>query len=186
MPLSRVDEIKSNGGSFREVPISNLINSNYFQKDCEVFLGFGFKLLEKQRKNESVELKKLLKKEINCNFITDSDEDNDDEDNNSDEDDFDDELGFDNKKELQDLIKHTINPMKEQDEFVIYKSAIENFKQNNSDGFQKWSQSLSSADRTKLTDIIEMKRITIKDRDLEYSIPRKIVKIKRRNNQPSQ
>ena len=76
--------------------------------------------------------------------------------------------------------------MKEQDEFVIYKSAIENFKQNNSDGFQKWSQSLSSADRTKLTDIIEMKRITIKDRDLEYSIPRKIVKIKRRNNQPSQ
>ena len=26
MPLSRVDEIKSNGGSFREVPISNLIN----------------------------------------------------------------------------------------------------------------------------------------------------------------
>ena len=166
--------------------ISNLINSNYFQKDCEVFLGFGFKLLEKQRKNESVELKKLLKKEINCNFITDSDDENDDEDNNSDEDDYDGLLGFDNKKELQDLIKHTINPMKEQDEFVIYKSAIENFKQNNSDGFQKWSQSLSSADRTKLTDIIEMKRITIKDRDLEYSIPRKIVKIKRRNNQPSQ
>lgn len=26
MPLSRVDEIKSNGGSFREIPISNLIN----------------------------------------------------------------------------------------------------------------------------------------------------------------
>ena len=26
MPLSRIDEIKSNGGSFREVPISNLIN----------------------------------------------------------------------------------------------------------------------------------------------------------------
>lgn len=165
--------------------ISHLINSDYFQKDYEVFLGFGFILLEKQRKYESIDLKKLLKKEINCNFITDSDDENNDDEDESD-DDYDGILGFDNKKELQDLIKHTINPMKEKDEFVIYKTALESFKQKNSDGFNKWSESLSEADRNKLANIVEMKRITVKDKNIEYSIPRKIVKIKRRNNQGSQ
>ena len=38
MPLSRVDEIKSNGGSFREVPISNLIN--YHPNKNAVVLDF--------------------------------------------------------------------------------------------------------------------------------------------------
>lgn len=163
--------------------ISHLVKSEYFVKDCETFLNFGYLLLQKQRKGESNELKKLLKKDINCNFIYESDEEGNNPDNESDEED--DGLGFDNEKEIKDLINRTINPIKDQDEFQIYKTSVEEFKLKNRETFDKWISSLSDTDKTKLNSVLEMKRIIVKKNDLQFSIPRKIVTIKRKIPTPN-
>jgi hypothetical protein len=62
---------------------SILSNENIMQR-MQGFLNRGlafiFSLLYKQKIEESEKLKKTLKKELECNFIGDSDEDDEDED----------------------------------------------------------------------------------------------------------
>jgi len=50
------------------------------------FLNFAMRMLLKQRKEESLSLKRQLKKDIECNFVSSGSEDEDgDEDSNDDE-----------------------------------------------------------------------------------------------------
>ena len=53
------------------------------------------------------------------------------------------------------------------------------FQKKNNDLFNQWNNSLSNNERDNLKQLIETVRINVKSNQKDYSIPRKIVSIKR-------
>ena len=114
-----------------------------------------------------------MKKELKCNFV---EEDESDDESGDDDNQFGD---YDDKAEIADLVSRTINPLKDEDEFKIFKNSIDYFSKKNNDLFNQWNNSLSNNERDNLKQIIETVRINVKSNQKDYSIPRKIVSIKR-------
>ena len=167
--------------------ISHLINSGLFDTNINFFITFGFRLLLKQRNNEVAKRKKKNKKETKCNFIDESDEEKSEseEDDDDDDDDEGDAELFDDDKEIESLVEHTINKVKEVDEYVMFRKAIEEFKTKNESKYMAWLGTLSEKEKIDFDYITQVKRIVLVEQKRngeveETSVPRKIVKIKRK------
>jgi hypothetical protein len=134
------------------------------------FIDLTFKLLIKQRRNESIQLKTIFKNEIDCNFV-EEDEEKEDESEDKNE--------LNEKKEIKELISKTINEYKNVDEFKEFSQCIKKYRENNNEKYESFVQSLDDKSREMLLNIMQTCRITVQSDNLQFSIPRKIVKIKK-------
>ena len=150
-----------------------MINKDIYVINIKNLLYITFNLLAIQKKNAIANINKAMKKELKCNFV---EEDESDDESGDDDNQFGD---YDDKAEIADLVSRTINPLKDEDEFKIFKNSIDYFSKKNNDLFNQWNNSLSNNERDNLKQIIETVRINVKSNQKDYSIPRKIVSIKR-------
>ena len=160
------------------ISLSHMINSDYISKDNTIFIEIGYHLLNRQMKSESKELKNLLKKDIS-NKVFVKEEINEEEDKENKE--SINPIGLDSKKEINELVRVTINPNKDTDEFELFNATIEKYKDKYTLSFAKWAESLNDKDRLMVSSILKLKRIKINDNNFQYSIPRQIINIKRSN-----
>jgi hypothetical protein len=75
-----------------------------------------------------------------------------------------------------------MNPLKTVDEYMFFKSCLEQLKQNNIDIFNHWLASLSDKQKERLKILLDTKRITVHSGKLTTDVPRVIKTIKRGNN----
>ena len=150
-----------------------MINKDIYVINIKDLLYITFHLLAIQKKNAIANINKAMKKELKCNFV---EEDESDDESGDDDNQFGD---YDDKAEIADLVSRTINPLKDEDEFKIFKNSIDYFSKKNNDLFNQWNNSLSNNERDNLKQLIETVRINVKSNQKDYSIPRKIVSIKR-------
>ena len=160
------------------IALSHMISSDYISKDNTIFIEIGYHLLNRQMKSESKELKNLLKKDIS-NKVFVKEEINEEEDKENKE--SINPIGLDSKKEINELVRVTINPNKDTDEFELFNATIEKYKDKYTLSFAKWAESLNDKDRLMVSSILKLKRIKINDNNFQYSIPRQIINIKRSN-----
>ena len=150
--------------------LCHIINTNIFNMNSNEFIDLTFKLLIKQRRNESIQLKTIFKNEIDCNFV-EEDEEKEDESEDKNE--------LNEKKEIKELISKTINEYKNVDEFKEFSQCIKKYRENNNEKYESFVQSLDDKSREMLLNIMQTCRITVQSDNLQFSIPRKIVKIKK-------
>jgi hypothetical protein len=137
-------------------------------------LSFIFNLLIIQKKNEVSIINKEMRKELKCNFV----EEEESEEEYCEDNQFED---YDDKAEIRDLVSRIINPLKDEDEFKIFKNTIDNFTKKNPNLFNEWDNSLNNIEKNTLNKILNTIRINLSVKDKNYSVPRKIVTIKRNN-----
>ena len=151
-----------------------LINNDIFIFDYKKMLSFIFNLLIIQKKNEVSIINKEMRKELKCNFV----EEEESEEEYCEDNQFED---YDDKAEIRDLVSRIINPLKDEDEFKIFKNTIDNFTKKNPNLFNEWDNSLNNIEKNTLNKILNTIRINLSVKDKNYSVPRKIVTIKRNN-----
>ncbi len=71
--------------------------------------------------------------------------------------------------------------MKKYDEYDVFKTTINKFKQTKMETFNLWQFSLSDKEKEVLNDMFSTIRVEINEKTIQ-SVPRKIIKIKRNYN----
>ena len=157
--------------------ICMVIKNGIITSDIQYLLNLGIDLLKCQEKNGKYELKKDTKKILNFAFIEDDEESNKDEDEDEENEEY---LEY---KEIKELVKKTINPVKDLDEFKNFNDLLIYLKQNRSDVYYLWENSLDEQKKRDIINTIAVKRINIKfDDNSSVVVPRRIVSIKRNAN----
>jgi hypothetical protein len=113
-------------------------------------------------------------KELKCNFVEEEESEDEDYDDNQFED-------YDDKAEIRDLVSRIINPLKDEDEYKVFKNTIDNFSKKNLNLYNEWENTLNNLQKNTLNKILNTVRINLKVKDKNFSVPRKIVTIKRNN-----
>ena len=171
-------EIKIIIYSIRVIIQKGIINGN-----IENLLNMCVDLLKCQRKNATFELKKNDKKELKLNLV----EDDEDEDSDLNEGEYDTEAEFNDYKEIKDLIKNTINPIKDIDEFKSFNELLIFLKNNKNDIYTKWEITLDENRKDEVNKLFSTKRINLQlNKNNTVQIPRRIVTIKRNFNNNNQ
>ena len=140
-------------------------------EDSNIFINLALNFLIKQRTNESNHLKKLLRNEIDCNFVEEDENSEEESENKFLEDDI---------RDIKELISKTINVYKDTDEFKEFNYCLKKYSENNPEGYESFIQSLDDKKREKLMNIIQTSRINVQSDKIQFSIPRRIVKIKKK------
>ena len=155
-----------------------VIQKGIIKGDINDLLNMTVLLLKTQEYNGKYEIRKKNKKDFKVNFTDDSEEsDNDDEDEN--------ELSEYN--EIKDLIKKTINPIKNMDEFKMFRELLLFLKNNQSEIYLNWEKTLDENKKNLVNNLFGTKRINISgDNYNNVQVPRRIVSIKRNLNQNNQ
>ena len=155
-----------------------VIQKGIIKGDINDLLNMTILLLKTQEYNGKYEIRKKNKKDFKVNFTDDSEEsDNDDEDEN--------ELSEYN--EIKDLIKKTINPIKNMDEFKMFRELLLFLKNNQSEIYLNWEKTLDENKKNLVNNLFGTKRINISgDNYNNVQVPRRIVSIKRNLNQNNQ
>jgi len=125
------------------------------------------KLVDKHRKEQVDHLNKLMKKEINCNFI--EEQDNEEEEDEDDED----------MKEVKDAINNILNEnenIKNANEYKFFSETINNIKNNDNKIFEFIYQGFKG----KIDELLLLRSININYKGKQFEVPRKTVKIIRK------
>ena len=153
-----------------------IIQKGIIKGDINDLLNISVELLKVQEYNAKYELKKKDKKKLDINFNDDSDQ--------SEDDDEDSENDLSEYKEIKDLIKKTINPIKNMDEFKMYKELLLFLKNNGNEAYLNWEKTLDENQKQLVNKLFGTKRINIStENNNNIQIPRRIVSIKRNQNQ---
>ena len=123
------------------------------------------KLIEKHRNQQKDQMNKIMKKETNCNFIGES-EFEEEEDEEEDE-----EL-----EDIKDIIQEILsenNNIKNADEFKYFNEVINDLKISDNKTYQVLNESFKG----KLEDLLKLRNININYKGKEFKVPRKTVKI---------
>jgi hypothetical protein len=151
------------------ISICFMIEKGMFNNNINSLLNISIDLLECQLKNCQNDMKKETKKELDLSFIEDKSYDEDSEE--------------DERNEIKDLIKYTVDPYKSKDEFTIFINLLNFLKNNRSDLFSNWHNSLNENQQKKIKNLIGTKRIDIELKDGgKVNMPRRIISIKRSQN----
>ena len=121
--------------------------------------------------------KKLEKKAIKTKIIEDDDEPSDDDES---------ENEYNEYKEIKDLIAKTINPIKDTDEFKLFKELLLYLKNNEVNIYSNWENTLDENRKALLNKLLGTKRINISGNNINAQVPRRIVTIKRNQNNINQ
>ena len=128
-------------------------------------------LLKSQEFNAKYEIKKKEKKAIKTKIIEDDDES---------------ENEYNEYKEIKDLIAKTINPIKDTDEFKLFKELLLYLKNNEVNIYSNWENTLDENRKALLNKLLGTKRINISGNNINAQVPRRIVTIKRNQNNTNQ
>ena len=114
-----------------------------------------------------------MKKETNCNFVNENneeDEEEEEEDFSEDEDEF--------NSDIEKALKGNDN-INNSDEFKFFSDVIKNIKENEQDVYQYIINRVDKGGRA-VEDLFHVRNIKIKYNNREFTVPRKTVKIIRR------
>ena len=168
-----------------------------FQNIIPSFLNISFRFLKNLKKYESNSLKIIENNKIRKNLIEedDNEEENEYENDNEEEEmtleivDDENKIYEERENTKQDTIYQfkeidcrTINPIKNFDEYKIFKESIEIIKNKQCDILNKWMGNLSEEEMKIFSDIIATIRINIQNGKNNIDVPRKLVKIKKSEN----
>lgn len=154
--------------------ICAIIEKGVITGDINYLLNVSVELLKCQESNSKFELKK--KTELGVKFV-----DDDEEDSENDDDDNEDELT--DYKEIKDLISKTINPIKDKDEFNMFREMLTLLKSKRNDIYTAWENSLTENQKTDVNKLYGTKRINIQNnKNSSFQVARRILTIKRNNN----
>lgn len=81
--------------------------------------------------------------------------------------------------EIRDISDRTINIAKTFDEYEVFKSALDCLVHNKPELVLNWTSSMNDISRKELDNLLHTRRITIKDSQIQNTVPRRIIKIKR-------
>ena len=151
-----------------------IIKNGIITGDIDYLLNISKDLLICQETNAKFGLKKNTKKALNIAFVEDDEEEDekskDDESENEDEE----------YKEINELVKKTINPVKDMDEFLNFKDLLNYLKNNKNEIFTSWENSLNEDEKKEISQLIGTKRINIQlNKNNSMQVPRRIVSIRR-------
>ena len=156
-----------------------IIKNGIIIDNIELLLNICFDLLKYQEKNGKYELKKKTKKMLNFAFV----EEEEDEDDSDKDDEEEEDEEYNEYKEMKEIVKKTINPIKDMDEFKNFNDLLNFLKNNRSDIYNSWINSLDDVRKNNLKKIFEVKRILIQyNKNNSMVVPRRIVYIKRNIN----
>ena len=165
--------------------IGVIIQKGIIKGNIENLLNICIELLKCQRKNATFELKKNYKKELKLNFVEDDEDEDEDSDLYGRENDIDTDLN--DFREIKDLIKKTINPIKDIDEFKSFHELLIFLKNNKNDIYSMWEKNLDENKKDEVNKLFSTKRINLQlNKNNSAQIPRRIVTIKRNFNNNNQ
>ena len=136
--------------------ICTIIEKGIINGDVEYLLNISIDLLNCQEINAKFEFKNNNKKELNLNFVEDDDEDSDQNDGGDDT-----EGEMTDYREIKDLIKNTINPIKNIDEFKKFSELLLFLKNNRNGIYAKWENTLDKNKKVEVSKLFATKRINI-------------------------
>ena len=142
-------------------------------KDLKFFvitIFINLVLFHKKQKNTI--LNKLMKKETNCNFVNENG--NSEEDEEEEEDDYDEDEEF--NADIEKALKGNDN-IKNSDEFKFFSDFIKNLKENDKDLYNFF---VNRIEGKVIEELSLVRNIQIKYKDKEFTVPRKTVKIIRK------
>ena len=125
------------------------------------------KLVDKHKKEQIDHLNKLMKKEINCNFI--EEQDNEEEEDEEDED----------MEEIKEIINNILNEnenIKNANEYKFFSETINSIKNNDNKMFEIINQGFKG----KIDELLLLRSININYKGKQFEVPRKTVKIIRK------
>lgn len=153
--------------------ICAIIEKGVINGDINYLLNVSVELLKRQENNTKFELKK--NSELGVNFVNDDEEESENDDENENE--------FNEYKEIKDLISKTINPIKDYDEFNMFRELLTLLKSKRNDIYTAWENSLSQDKKDEVYKIYGTKRITIQNnKNNNIQVARRILTIKRNNS----
>ena len=147
--------------------ICMIIKNGIITGDIKYLLNISIDLLKCQENNGKYELKKSTYKCLQFCFVEDEDEEDEE---------------FNEYKEINKLAKITINPVRDFDEFQNFNALLNYLKQNKTDVYNSWENSLSEDKKIEINKLLGVKRIKIKYNDNSVNVPRRIVSLKRNIN----
>ena len=148
--------------------IDNL-KGNMDQKLILLIMFLKLVIFHKNQKNTI--LNKLMKKETNCNFVQDND--NDEEDEEEEEDSFEEDEEF--NSDIDKALKGNDN-IKNSDEFKFFSNVIKNIKERDKDLYSYLVNMIDKGEKI-VDDLSFVRNIKIKYKEREFTVPRKTVKI---------
>ena len=154
-----------------------IIQKGIIKNDINNLLNISIELLKSQEFNAKYEIKKKEKKVIKTKIIEDDDEPSDDDES---------ENEYSEYKEIKDLIAKTINPIKDTDEFKLFKELLLYLKNNEVNIYSNWENTLDENRKALLNKLLGTKRINISGNNINAQVPRRIVTIKRNQNNTNQ
>ena len=156
---------------------SNKVCQDYLNQNIEFkkFLLTTFiNLILSHKHEKTLILEKLMKKELECNFVEEN-EDNEDNESDNDDDWFEDDEFHNN---IEQALSANEN-IKSSDEFKFFSEIIKNIKENDKPIYEFILSKIKSGENL-LERICQIRNIKVKYNNKELTVPRKIVKIIRK------
>ena len=152
--------------------VSTIIKKGIINGDVNL-LDICADLLICQENNGKYDIKNKKKIKMQYNFVNDDDEESEKDDDGEEEE----MIDF---REMKDLIEKTINPIKDIDEFILFKDLLLFLKDNKNDLYTKWEQFMGKQKKENIYKLIGVKRINIQtNENKKIQVPRRIVTIRR-------
>ena len=152
---------------------NNKICQEFLNKamDFKIFLLISFiKLVLSHKTQKCVILENLMKKELKCNFVEEEENEDEEEEESEDEDEF--SSYIDQALNCNDNIKSS-------DEFAFFAKVMKNIKENDSISYNYISEKTKNGIKA-IEELSQIRNIKIKYNEKEYTVPRKTVKIIRK------
>ena len=150
-----------------------IIEKGIITGDINYLLNISVELLKCQENNTKYEIKKISK--LGVSFVNDDEEESENGDDNEDE--------LSDYKEIKDLISKTINPIKDKDEFNLFRELLTLLKTKRNDIYTAWENSLTQEKKNDVNKVYGTKRINIQNsNNSSIQVARRILTIKRNNN----
>jgi len=160
-------------GIFGDKNCINYLNSNIDKK--KFLLKIFFYFIEKHKNEKNVFLKRLMKKEMACNFIKDNEEEEEEDDDFDEDDEYEDIDDYFNEK-VEMALKGNDNII-ESDEFKYFSEVMKYIKENDPQTFSSLENDKIFGNNGVLEEIFKTRNIKITYKNKEFIVPRKTVRI---------
>ena len=134
----------------------------------KVFTNF---VLKHKREKIAI-LNKMMKRELNCNFVDDDKEEEEEEE----EEDYEDEIDFEFNENVENILSGD-NNINNSDEFKFYSQVMKYIKENDQDIYNHILDEIGNNNSYIIEDLFKIRNIKIVYNNKEYTVPRKTVKL---------
>ena len=143
------------------------------------FIRLFFRMLWKQKEEETKNLKELMKKEINCNFVEGEESDDDDLDEEERQIKEEQKILLDELSENKTEIQQCEISFAAVDEFQEFVNCLQNLEINNPTIVAQFKESLTPQEVVALKELVHVRNIKVTYNNTTLKVPRRTVRIKR-------